>query len=232
MPKKLTKTQIAKKFSRFPVTDLAIAIARTEKKRESFLRKFIAGNPPYSFQAVRSASHAIYGVELPLSPHPKETPEQIEAIIRSKARPHELQINLDAARHLSKLLKTRKFRAFPSPYGPQSIHVGPGRIIPIGLNYYLIEDDRVIFQFLQARGEPVFDDRTALCLGSLIQMAYCFGDFEKAEVDIADLSAIEKKKPREPRFRKFGKSELLSAAELNLEIKSVYALMKKLYDGA
>jgi hypothetical protein len=199
MTKKLTKAQIRKKFARFPVTDLAIAVARPSAKREAYLRKFLASDPPYSFRAVRQAAHAIYGVELPLAKLPRESWEQIAAITKEKARPHELEMNLIAANLLYELISERNFAAFP--YERQFIQVAPGRTVPIELSYYLVEEDRLIFQYLQPRAEPIFDNQTALCLMSLIKMAYAFGDYASATIELADLSATERCGKREPRYR-------------------------------
>jgi hypothetical protein len=230
MSKVLSKAQIRKKFGRFPVTDLAIAIARPAARRESFLRIFLAGEPAYSFRAVRQASHAIYGVNLPLAPLPRETWEQVKALIKEKARPHEYDLNVTAAKLLVKLISSRSFAAFP--YDKQFIQVGPGRTIPLELSYYLVEADRIIFQYLQPRAEPAFDDRTALCLASLVNMAYAFGDYASADIEIADLSAVHRAGSRQPRFRTFSKSMLLTPADLSAEINDIYSIMKKLYDEA
>ncbi len=230
MSKSLSKAQIRKKFGRFPVTDLAIAIGRPPARRESFLRTFLAGSPAYSFRAVREASHAIYGVELPLAKIPRETWEQVEEIIRAKARPHELKLNLQAAKHLRGLISDKRYKAYP--YEKQFIQVGPGRIVPIETSYYLVEDGRLIFQYLQARAEPVFDERTTVCLLSLVNMAYAFGDYKLADIEMADLSATRRSGPREPRIRRINKTDLLSPADLNAEISDVYSIMKKLYDEA
>jgi hypothetical protein len=230
MSKKLSKGQILKKFARFPVTDLAIAIGRPAAKREPFLRRYLAGDPAYSFAAIRIAAHAIYGVKLPLADLPRETWEQIEVLIKQKARPHELELNIKAAKLLVKLVSSRTFDAYP--YQKQFIQVGAGRIVPIELSYYLVESDRLVFQYLQPRAEPAFDDRTSLVLMSLVKMAYAFGDYSDAHIEIADLSAIEAHGPRMPRFRQFEHSELLTADDLNAEISDVYAIMKRLYEEA
>jgi hypothetical protein len=230
MSKKLTKAQILKKFGRFPVTDLAIAIGRPAARREPFLRRFLAGEPAYSFRAVRSASHAIYGVDLPLAKVPRETWDQVKALIRDKARPHEYELNVKAARLLRNLVSTRSFSAYPYP--KQFIQVGPGRIVPIELSYYLVENDHLIFQYLQPRAEPAFDDRTALVLMSLVKMAYAFGDYREAQIEIADLSAVEHSGPRRPRFRKAAVDDLLTPEDLSVEISDIYGIMKKMYDEA
>lgn len=229
MSKKLTKSQILKKFSRFPVTDLAIAIARPGSTRENFLRIFLAGESAYSLKAVRQTAHAIYGVELPLVSLPRETWPQIEALIREKARPHEVELNLEVARLLRHLVLQRSFKAYP--YDKQFIQVGPGRKVPIDLNYYLVEGEQIIFQYLQPRRDAL-DDRAALCLASLVHMAYAFGDYRASTVELADLSVTQRGGWREPRFRKFEKKSILAPADLSAEINDVYAIMKKLYDEA
>lgn len=230
MSKKLSKAQILKKFARFPVTDLAIAIGRPAARREPFLRRYLAGEPAYSFGAVRRAAYAIYGVQLPLVDLPRETWDQIEALIKEKARPHEYDLNIKAAKLLISLISPRKFDAFPYP--KQFIQVGPGRVVPFELSYYLVEGDKLIFQYLQPRAEPAFDDRTATVLMSLVSMAYAFGDYSNAWIEIADLSAVEPGGPRKPRFRQIERSKLLTSEDLNAEISDVYAIMKRLYDEA
>lgn len=205
-------------------------LADLRPSAEPFLRRYLAGDPAYSFGAVRGAAHAIYGVKLPLVDLPRETWEQIETLIKEKARPHEFELNIKAAKLLVKLVSSRNFDAYPYP--KQFIQVGAGRIVPIGLSYYLVENDRLIFQYLQPRAEPAFDDRTALVLVSLVKMAYAFGDYSDASIEIADLSAIEANGPRKPRFRQFERSALLTADDLNAEISDVYAIMKRLYDEA
>ncbi len=110
----------------------------------------------------------------------------------------------------------------------QFIHIAPGRIVKIGLNFYLVELDRVIFQFVQPRADARVDDRVARTLMSLVHYAHVFGDFENATVEMADLSAIEQVGERAPRFHTLGAADLMSREELNAEIDNVHWLLAHL----
>jgi hypothetical protein len=69
-------------------------------------------------------------------------------------------------------------------------------------------------------------------LMSLIKMAYAFGDYASATIELADLSATERCGKREPRYRTAKKDELLSPEDLSAEINDIYDILRKLYDEA
>lgn len=194
------KSKAEKLLERFPVTDLAFALTYRGADREKFLTRFVDGFTPQSYRAVRETAPQIYNVRTPLFALPPPTWDDIEKKIRRAAGRLNAGRNVEAARHLRKLVSGRKFDAYPIP--EQSIHIAPGRIVKIGLNFYLVENDQVIFQFVQPRADARLDEGVARSLMSLVHYAYVFGDFENAVVEMADLSAIERGGDRVPRFHR------------------------------
>lgn len=220
------KTKADKLIARFPVTDLAIALSRTGERRANFLRSFVDGFTTRSFRALREVAPLIYNAQPPLWELPTPNWSDIETKIRRGAGPHNADINIGAAILLKDLISRRSFKAILS--SEQFIHVGPGRIVKIGLNYYIVEDGNVIFQFVQPRADEKIDASVARALMSLVHYAYVFGDFEDAVVEMADLSAVAKGSHRVPRFHRLNKTDLMTRNELNAEIDNVHGLLSKL----
>jgi hypothetical protein len=222
----MMKSKAEKLLERFPVTDLALAITYRGSNRERFLTRFVDSFTPQSYRAVRDASPQIYNVQTPLFALPPPTWQDVEKKIRRIAGRFNAERNVDAARHLRKLISARRFTAHPIP--EQFIHIAPGRIVKIGLNFYLVEQDETIFQFVQPRADARMDESVARCLMSLVHYAYVFGDFENAVVEMADLSTIERGGERVPRFHRLSSGALLSRSQLNSEIDAVHSLLEQI----
>lgn len=212
-------------INRFPVSDLALALSFKGQKRQRFLRNFVESQVIKSYRALRETAPQIYNVRQPLFPE-LEPPSwsDIERKIRRIAGARNADANLAAAHELRFLLSQREFQAYPHP--PQSIHIAPGRRIQIGIDFYLVEGDEVIFQFLQPRLDDRMKHQVSRTLMSLIHYAYVFGDFEAARVEIANLSAPAPGADREPRFERLTPTELPSRNELNGEIEDVHEVLQ------
>jgi hypothetical protein len=151
---------------------------------------------------------------------------EIERRIQRSAGKFNAEANVQAARLLRDLLSSRHFKSVLTP--EQEIHIAPGRVVKIGLNFYLVESDRVIFQFVQPRADARLTDQVARTLMSLVHYAYAVGDFENACIEMADLSARFPGEERMPRFHSLAAGDLMTRSELNEEIDKVHGILFRL----
>jgi hypothetical protein len=167
---------------RFPFTDLAIAVSRTGTRRENYLQAFVEGGTSQSYRWVREAAGSlIYCVELPLFRTPRFDLPQIKEILENITPPHNRAMNVDAAEHLYSLVRPYEYKAFP--HESQVLRVGLKQVVSIGLDFYLVDGDRLVFQYPQPRARPVFDDEVATIMMSIIHHAYATGDYAEADIE-------------------------------------------------
>jgi hypothetical protein len=216
-------------LNRFPFTDLSIAVARTGSKRENFLRAFVETSTAQSYKWVREATGLIYPVTLPLFPTPMLTWKEIEIILRNVTPPHTVEINVTAGKELFDLVRPHKYQAYP--HDENVLRIGHNQVVFIGLNFYVVDGDRLVFQYPQPRAQPVFDNHVAAVMMSIIFHAYAFGDYADADIELADLSAEDRKGPRNARIRRIGRNEIIGRDELTKEIEDVYRILRALVDG-
>lgn len=165
------REKVLKLLQRFPVTDLALAVTYKNDRRLSFLRRFVRSKPIHSYAALRRACQMIYDVQPPLLPAPREKWIQVEAQIRKWAQPHDLDSNLRTARLLRDLISERQFLAHH--HDEQSVLISPGRSIGIGIKFYIVEKENVVFQFVQPRATAIFDESVVTTLMSMVH----YGDY-------------------------------------------------------
>jgi len=215
-------------LNRFPFTDLSIAVSRNGSERENFLRAFVETSTPRSYKWVREAAGLIYPVELPLFPTPVLSWVEIDTIFRNVTPPHNVSINVDAGKELFDLVRPKKYKAYP--HDGEVLRIGHNQVVFIGLDFYVVDGDRLVFQYPQPRAQPVFDDYVAAVMMSMIFHAYVYGDYAEADVELADLSADEPKKPRNARIRRIGRNEIIGRDELTREIEDVYETLRALVE--
>lgn len=214
-------------LKRFPFTDLAVAVARKGALREKFLRGFVeSGGIARSYRWTRGATGLIYCVELPMFPAPVLSWREVEKAIRDVANDYNVESNVEAGQALFDLVRPKKYKAYS--HDEQVLRVGLKQIVSVGLNFYIVDGDRLVFQFPQPRAQCVFDDHVAITMMSVMHHAYAVGDFADADVEIADVSCEEEKGPRMPRIRKLEQEDLMSLEELNKEIVDVYEILRGL----
>lgn len=226
MPRRSPGAKAQNLLRRFPFTDLAIAVARRGERRAAYLERFVRGGTNASYRWMRAAVPEIYSVQgqlIPVAPAPWE---QIKSKLEKDTPPENVDRNVGAATELFDLVRPRGYRAFS--IDPQDLRVSLLQRVPIGLNYYLVEGDRLLFQYAQPRRAAQFNDDVLSTMGSIIHHAYAFGDYAAAEIEIADLSIPEGGSAREARIRPVRRSDILGRDELNQEIEAVYALLQEI----
>lgn len=212
---------------RFPFTDLGIAVARRGAARDKFLRDFVdRGGTARSYKWTRGATGLIYCVEQPLFPTPKFGWSVVEKAVRDAANDYNVESNVEAAKALFDLVRPFDYKAYQ--HDDQVLRVGLKQVVAIGLEFYIVDGERLVFQYPQPRAQAVFDDEVAITMMSVMHHAYATGDFASAEVEIADVSCEEERGPRVPRLRSLKPGQLLSREELNDHIEKVYAILREL----
>ena len=211
-------------LARFPVTDLAFAIARNAVAREAQLKRFLRFVPNSSYQTTRNAVGVIYGVELPLAPAPTMTWAAIKTQITALAKPKDVARNLEASQSLFDLIRPLGYQAYP--HEQQTLKVGTGRVVPIDIRQYVVDGDRLIFQYVHPRREWP-DEHALVALASIVHHAYATGDFAHAEFELVDLSC-NNSKARTPCIRQVSRADILGRDELRLRIEEIYGLLLQL----
>lgn len=220
------KTKATNLLNRFPFTDLAVAVSRRGSAREKFLRSFVDGGTTRSYQATRDVATLVYCVEQHMFPTPKLEWEEIEATLRKVTPAQNVAFNVEASKLLFDLVRPKDYRAYE--HEEQVLRVGLKQVVHIGLKFYIVDGDRLVFQFPQPRAQPVFNSDVSTIMMSIIHHAYATGDYGSADIELADLSAEDVKEDRSPRIRALAKSDVLSLRALNEQIDDVYDVLRAL----
>jgi hypothetical protein len=217
-------------LNRFPVTDLARAVAKTGDRRRRFLERFVESWPDGSYVPTRQSYHMIYGVSPTLIHIPPEPWPTIEKNLRSLCHPDILNMNLSASHELFDLVRSQEYSA--TACDEQVLRVGFNQIVPIGITFYITEADRLIFQFPQPRMDAL-EYNEAVILGSVVHHAYAQGDYAEAAIEIADLGDPNppvkgKARKREKRIHALAREEILDRDSLTEQVDDVYAILRQL----
>lgn len=223
---KSPKTKATNLLNRFPFTDLAVAVSRNGSAREKFLRGFVDGGTTRSYQATREAASLVYCVEQHMFPTPKLGWGAIEDTLRKITPAQNVELNVDASKLLFDLVRPKDYKAYE--HEDQVLRVGLKQVVHIGLKFYIVDGDRLVFQFPQPRAQAIFDDRVVEIMLSIIHHAYATGDYAAADVELADLSAEEPREDRSPRIRRLNRADVLSLSALNEQIEKVYDVLRAL----
>ncbi|HJS87764.1 MAG TPA: hypothetical protein VJ779_20110 [Acetobacteraceae bacterium] len=167
----------------------------------------------------------IYGAQKPLFGVPPEPWSAIERHLRATTRPDILEMNLDASRHLFDLVRSQGYIA--TECDPQVLRVRLKQVVTIGLDFYVTQGERLIFQFPQMRKECLGESALYI-LGSIVYHTYAQGDFADAEIEIADISCLPRGDERVPRIRPVPASSILDRVALTEQIEEVYDVLSEL----
>ena len=131
---------------RFPVTDLARAVSLTGERRRRFLETFVKGSTTLTYMPTREAATMIYGVQVPLFETPVEPWEAVEKYLRANTDPSVLDMNLKASCLLFNLVRPKGYIA--TKCDAQVLRVRLKQIVHIGLEYYITQGQKLIFNSL------------------------------------------------------------------------------------
>jgi hypothetical protein len=225
LPRRRKGNKAQNLLNRFPIIDLAHAIALEGSNRQKFLTNFVDSSTTLSYSPTREAASMIYGAQKPMFDVPLPTWDEVEAYIRKAARPDILEMNLEASRCLFDFVRSYDYTA--TDYEPQILRVRLNQIVAIGLPFYITHYDRLIFQFPLIRRSCLSDEAVSI-LGSIIYHAYAQGDFSIAEIEVADISRPPSNKDRVPRIREIPPDLILDRAALTEQIDAVYEALRLL----
>ena len=141
-PDRGTKAQSL--LRRFPVTDLAHAVALSGENRRAFLTQFVDGYTTLSYLPTRLAAPMIYGATPPLLEISPEPWEEVEKHLKATAHPNILDMNLEASRDLFNLVRSEAYVA--TMCDEQTLRVAFMQVVSIGLRFYVTQGDKLIFQ--------------------------------------------------------------------------------------
>lgn len=227
------RQRVAGLLKRYQFIDLAAAVAADPEIRERELRTYVdredARFPTY--EAFRASIASIYGVERVLDPSPPPTDAEIEAAIRRKCHPDDIDRNIEAAAALREVLTPRNFSAYDC--AERSLLMGPDRRVTFRLAHYLVRDGAAVFQFPYPR-RTMPTPREQLLMLSMIHDAYVRDDFEGAVVELADLSAPPTvrgvRAARTPHIVRLDPAQLVPRHVLAVEVQAVYDLLMRIAD--
>jgi hypothetical protein len=147
-------------LSRFPIVDLAKAVALEGKNRHDSLKRFVDSFPPGSYAPTRSALSMIYNVQKPLFETPPPPWSAVEKYIKHAAAPGIVDMNLDATRCLFDYVRTKNYVA--TECESQVLRVRLRQVVKIDLDFYVTDGDRLIFQFPFLRRQAISDSALAV----------------------------------------------------------------------
>lgn len=233
-----------KLVGRFPLTNLAEAVSVSGTQRERVLLNFVKGAGPGTYTPTRNFLRRLYGSHgaedgafSPLIPElPPEPWDRIEPDLRLACEPDILADNLEVARLLYDHARAEGYVA--THFDPPVLRTGRS-IVPIPINMYLGQGERLIFQFPQLRRTPLTAGQENV-IATVIALTCATGDYEPAEVEIvafppvAAQSRARREGPaaapprRETRLLTVGRDRWIPRAELAAEIDDVYAILGRL----
>lgn len=233
-----------KLVGRFPLTNLAEAVSVTGVQRERVLRAFVSGAGPGTYAPTRTFLRRLYGSHgaedgaySPLITElPNEPWEKIEPDLRAACGPDNLHDNIEVSYLLYNHARTENYIAtnFDSPV------LRTGRsIVPIPINMFLAQGDRLIFQFPQLRRPPLTATQENV-IATIIAMTCAYGDFEAADIEIVSLPSAgmpsranrqgSSSAPprRDVRLTTIDRARWIPKDALAAEIDDVYAILRTL----
>ena len=232
---------------RFPLTNLAEAVAVTGPERVRVLEGFVKGAGLGTYTPTRNHLRRLYGshgaedgayspliAELPPEPW-----NRIEPDIRQACQPEHLHDNLEVARLIYDHARGEEYVA--THFDPRILPTGRS-IVPVPINIFLAKDERLIFQFPHLRRRALTPSQEDV-IATVISITCATGDFEPAEIEILsfppkDAAKRSKKEgsatahpPRTARVTPIAHGRLIPRVELAAEIDDVYAILRKLAAG-
>ncbi len=96
---------------RFPIVDLAQAVALEGANRRAFLDRFVKSFTTLSYVPTREAAPMIYGAQKPMFEMPPEPWAAVERHLRTTTRPDILEMNVGASQHLFDLVRSQGYVA-------------------------------------------------------------------------------------------------------------------------
>ena len=223
-----------KLVGRFPVTTLAEAVAVRGESRRKVIERFVRGRPDGTFTPLRKLFRRVYGsqggidgADQALIPDlPPDDWPAIDRALRATCDPEALEANLHVGYMLFK-------HARETGYVATNIDVLPLRIgranVSIGINFYLTQGERLIFQFPHLRKSPLSPAQASI-LGSLISFGFVQGDYAAAEVEIISFAAFARNE-RVTKLIEVPRADMWSREQLESEIDNVYDTLWRIARG-
>lgn len=226
-----------KLVGRFPITTLVEAVAAVGDNRRKLLERFVKGNPQGTYTPTRKLFRRIYGshgpidgadgplfADLPADPWPV-----IDQALRDACDADVLYDNLTVARMLFD--HARKGQYVATNIDRLPLQIGRSKV-QIGLDFYLTQGERLIFQFPHLRAAALTRQHATI-LGSLVHLGLVTGDYSAADVEIISFATDPKRrdpaypdrKLRVPHLQLVERADMWSRAELQEEIDDVYDIL-------
>jgi hypothetical protein len=224
---------------RFPVTDLGHALALTGSSRQQFLRRFVErkggrGN----FTPLRAQLPRIYAAHGPeAGSHgalfrdlPPDGWDRIEASLRDTCEPQHLDTNLMVGRMVFDHARGSGYTAVTMKAPPLRVHGKP--TVPVGIDFYLVQGDKVILQFVHLRSAELSARQRAI-MATLIFEACGRGELEEAqpEVEFVSFCAPKAGQPRQTVLRSVPRDKFVPLSTLNDEIAEVFDILRRIATG-
>lgn len=236
MSRKMKKVESL--LGRIQFVDLAIAMATPAPRRKDHLRTYLSralvGGRMSSYEQFRRAIPSIYGVERPLDLTPPTDLKTLKADIVRGCEGKDVGMNVEAAESLFNFIRPLGYRSYDHP--PQSLRLAPRRKAAIRIEHYVVDRDRLVFQFVYPRRDPLDGDVVKLLL-SMIQHSYAVDDYAAGEAEIVDMSCdvvvgprggLRPADERNIQILRLGSGELVPMKDMAPDIQSVHDLLIEL----
>jgi hypothetical protein len=214
------------KLRKLPVTDLAriCPLPRPQKKAE--LRKFGSFQPRKSYRPVRKVLPWLYDLDLPLFKLKQEVWNRVEQRIVADAPADFVDSCLEVAKLLWILNGQRETlaRQFNAP----PFFIGPNQAVLFGIAHVCQVAGKLVFPFVQMRRAHGLDLTGFGILCSMVREAYVFGDYERAGIEIIDLSIPRGMKRRQVRLYYAEELPRFSLNDLNEMAFEVYEVIAEI----
>lgn len=222
--------------------DFATVVATVPAERKDRLRAYLDRNQKgrwRSYKGFRAVVPDIAGVRRGLDPSAPPSREDVHAGLKLTCHPQDLGFNKEAADVLFNFIRPQNVEAYDDhPKG--SLRIGPDRTIPMGVEHYVISEERGLFRWVYPRRERLLGNIPKIAM-SLIHHNYVRGDFEEFEVEMIDLSCepmvgprggIKAGTTRNPHIVPLKPDDVMPREELNEQADSIYALLMEIADEA
>lgn len=234
------KSQVAGLLQRYQFIDFAAIVDTPPAHRKERLVAYLDRNRRgrwRSYKGFRSLVPDIAGVQRGLDPTDTMSKDEIHRGLRLRCHPDDVSFNTEAADVFFDYVRPKGLDSY-SDHPRSSLRVGPDRTISMGVEHYVISDDRGFFRWVYPRRERLLGNIPTIAM-SLIHHNYVRGDFSEFEVQMVDLSCepeigprggLQLHNTRKPRTLTLSTDELMHRDELSEQANHVYTLLMEIAD--
>ncbi len=222
---------------RFPLTNLAEAVALTGINRRKHLARFVEGAGLATYGPTRDLMLRLYGghgardgaVGPLIEDLPPDPWSELASSLSLKCRAGTLEDNLEVSKLIFDNVRAEHAA---SSFEPMVMNFGTSRII-LPISMYCTRGEQVLFHFAHLRRAPLTPAQEDV-IATLIHRGCAIDPFEDADIEIVHFPAMDLRAMRGRRtfaIKHISSSRFLAKDDLDAEITDVYTILREIAAG-